>query len=73
MRAEHLLNFLAAKTGWAYAEKRWQWRDLVVQQFEKGNIATGQARYDELMARNPLSLAVTKRALIEYTIGELHE
>ena len=71
-KAENLLRLLARQTGWDYARDRWDWEDIIGKQLRKESIATGQARYDALMERNPLSLATTKTTLIEYTIGELY-
>lgn len=67
-----LLRLLSQQAGWSYAEDHWAWENLTAKQFRKESTNTGQARYDALMARNPLSLATTKTTLIEYTIGGLN-
>jgi hypothetical protein len=67
-RAEAFLSLLSEKTGWIYNKKNWSWNNLSHSVFRKGTIVPSQGRYDDLMSKNPLSLAMTSSLAIEYTI-----
>lgn len=66
--AEKFLQVLSEKTGWGYKKSDWQWNNLEVVSFEKGMTAPTLGKYNELMAKNPLSLAITASTRIEYTL-----
>lgn len=69
-QAEEFLNILAAKTGWSYDPKHWSWGPYQTFCFKKGSIKPGKARYNTLMEKKPISLAIISRESIEYTIDE---
>ena len=73
-QAENFLRMLADKTGWSFSPSRWAWGPYRTVQFKKGSVKPGKARYNALLAQNPISFAIISRASIEYTIdgeGEL--
>lgn len=67
-KARMLLEILASKTGWHYRPRQWSWSNLEVVQFQKGSLRPSRARHDALLARRPLSFAITSSLGIEYTI-----
>jgi len=67
-QAEEFLRFLSGKTGWEYDPKVWSWDDLSHFKFEKGKIKPSQGRYNDLISKNPVSLAMTSTLDIEYTL-----
>ncbi len=69
-QAESLLRMLMEKTGWVYTPAHWHWGPYRVCHFNKGNIKPGKARCNELMLKNPLSLAMISGLDIEYTLDE---
>lgn len=69
-RAEKFLCLLTDKTGWEYKSSNWSWSNLTYFIFKKGTIKPSQGRYDELMAKKPISLAMTSGLAIEYTLDQ---
>lgn len=67
-RVENFLRLLSNKTNWEYNPTNWSWTNLHFFEFKKGTIKPSQGRYDHLMLKNPLSLAITSALSIEYTI-----
>lgn len=67
-QAEKFLRLLAGKTSWEYTPSNWAWKNLSLFYFKKGSIKPSQGRYNELMAKNPVSLAMTSALGIEYTL-----
>lgn len=67
-RAEHFLQLLANKTSWQYSSSFWVWKNFAVSTFAKGSIVPSNARYSQLMAQEPLSMAVTSTRGLEYTL-----
>ncbi|MDP3948408.1 MAG: hypothetical protein Q8Q17_00480 [bacterium] len=68
MQAEKLLKMLADKTGWTFTPAHWSWGPYQTTRFKKGSVKPGKARYNALLAQNPISLAIISRNSIEYTI-----
>jgi len=68
LQAEAFLGVLSEKTLWPYDKEHWSWGPYRVTTYRKESIVPGQARYYDLLAKNPLSLAITSRNSIEYTI-----
>lgn len=66
-QAKEFLALLADKTGWQYKDADWSWKKLAHFIFKKNTIKPSQGRYDELMAKNPLSLAMTSSIGIEHS------
>ncbi|HAZ16530.1 MAG: hypothetical protein A3H59_02740 [Candidatus Jacksonbacteria bacterium RIFCSPLOWO2_02_FULL_43_9] len=69
-QAETFLRMLADKTGWTFTPNNWSWGPYQTTRFKKGSIKPGKARYNALLAQNPISLAIISRNSIEYTIDE---
>lgn len=67
-QAEAFLRMLANKTGWTYTPAHWSWGPYQATRFRKGSVKPGKARYNALLAQNPISLAIISRNSIEYTI-----
>lgn len=67
-QAERFLCLLAGKTGWGYTPGNWSWSNLSHFELKKGVVKPSQGRYDQLMANNPVSLAMTSMLGIEYTL-----
>ena len=65
--AEEFLRMLTEKTSWSFAPEYWSWGPYDTICFRKGSIKPGKARYNDLFANNPLSLAIISRNSIEYT------
>ena len=65
---EKSLRLFADKTGWKYISDDWSWNNLSHFYFKKGTIKPSQGRYDQLIANNPVSLAMTSTLGIEYTL-----
>lgn len=66
-QAKIFLEILSKKTGWAFDESKWHWGPYDIMKFQKGSVQPGKARYNTLLAQNPLSFAIISRADIEYT------
>lgn len=66
-QGQAFLQMLADKTGWAFGPAQWSWGPYEIIRFQKGNIKPGKARYNTLLAQNPISLAIISRNDIEYT------
>ncbi len=69
-QAETFLRMLADKTGWTFTPAHWSWGPYQTTQLRKGSVKPGKARYNALLAQNPVSLAIISRNSIEYTIDE---
>ena len=72
-RAESFLKLLSKLTGWNYKDKAWSWNKWQLSQFTKGDFVGVGTRlsnrtFDEFIAKNPLSFAMTSTQNIEYTI-----
>lgn len=70
MQSEAFLKMLANKTGWSFASDHWSWGPYQTIRFRKGSVKPGKARYNALLAQNPISLAIISRNSIEYTVDE---
>lgn len=67
-QAGEFLRMLANKTGWDFIPANWSWGPYQTTRFRKGSVKPGKARYNTLLAQNPISLAIISRNSIEYTI-----
>lgn len=70
IQAETFLSMLASKAGWNFVPANWSWGPYQTTQFRKGSVKPGKARYNALLAQNPISLAIISRNSIEYTIDD---
>ncbi|OHA00616.1 MAG: hypothetical protein A3C07_00755 [Candidatus Sungbacteria bacterium RIFCSPHIGHO2_02_FULL_47_11] len=68
LQAENFLNMLSERTGWIYKRSAWSWGSYTVRRFKKGSVKPGKARYNDLLAKLPLSFAITRSDSIEYTL-----
>lgn len=66
--ANGFLSMLADLTGWKHDPSAWAFSGLRIFRFEKGAIKPNGRNFDALMAKNPLSWAMTNGQAIEYTI-----
>lgn len=66
--ANGFLSMLADLTGWKHDPSAWAFSGLRIFRFEKGAIKPNGRNFDALMAKNPLSWAMTSGQAIEYTI-----
>jgi hypothetical protein len=62
-------------TGWHYKDKDWSWSKWQLSQFTKGDFVGAKIRlsnraFDEFIAKNPLSFAMTSTQNIEYTLED---
>jgi len=69
-RAERFLRLLSKLTGWKYEEKSWSWNRWQLSQFTKGDFVGAEIRlsnrtFDEFIAKNPLSFAMTSTQNID--------
>jgi hypothetical protein len=67
-KAEKFLKILSDLTGWKYDNKNWQWSDLKLKIFKKGNVRPNNRNFEELISKKPLSWAMTSGLSIEYTL-----
>jgi len=68
-QAIKFLKFLSNKTDWDYVPNKWTWENLEPTTFVKGSgLKPGKARYNDLISKNPLSLAIISSLSIEYTL-----
>lgn len=68
--AEKFLSILGGLTGWKFIKDKWNFEDLSIFKFKKGNIKPSNQRFNELIEKNPLSWAMTSTLAIEYTLEE---
>ena len=66
--AVKFLQFLSELTGWNFDENKWTFENLLIYKFTKGTIKPNGRNFDELIAKNPLSWAMTSTLAIEYTL-----
>lgn len=67
-QAENFLEMLSGKTGWKFNRAAWTWGPYTIKEFKGGSVKPGKARYKELLAKKPLSLAIISSLSIEYTL-----
>ena len=60
-QAENFLRMLADKTRWSFTPSHWSWGPYKITRFKKGSVKPGKARYNTLLAQNPISLAIISR------------
>lgn len=74
-RAERFLRLLAKLTGWKYEKSDWSWNKWHLSQFIKQDFVGSKTRlnnktFNEFIAKNPLSFAMTSTQNIEYTLED---
>jgi len=69
-KEKKFLNILGDLTGWKFLRENWNFENLLIYKFKKGNIKPSNQRFNELIEKNPLSWAMTSTLAIEYTLEE---
>ncbi|MCC7164413.1 MAG: hypothetical protein IT331_18115 [Anaerolineae bacterium] len=74
-RGESFIRLLSELTEWSYLPAKWSWEKWRLLRFSKGTLGGDATRlnngsFNALMARNPLSFAMTAGNVVEYTIEE---
>ncbi len=69
-KAEKFLRILSELTKWEYNKNNWQWSNLKLYRFIKGNIKPNNRNFEAMIKNNPLSWAMTSGLAIKYTIDE---
>lgn len=67
-QAEKLLKWLAEKTGWSYRPESWSWKNLEYYVFSKQITKPTLGRYNDMIAQNPISFAITSGKDLQYTL-----
>lgn len=69
-RIEEFLTLLGNLTGWQYIPARWSWGQWKLAEFDKRINSTVKniPTYQSIMDLNPLSWAITKNEVCEYTV-----
>jgi hypothetical protein len=71
IRIEEFIASMAKYLDWIYQTEKWQWNDFRLFKFSKGDFSKtslNNQTYNSLMDKNPLSMAMTSGANIEFTI-----
>ncbi|GHV34237.1 hypothetical protein FACS1894178_1330 [Bacteroidia bacterium] len=67
---DKFLVMLSELTGWKYDKSKWLFDNFSIFKFTKGTTKPNNRNYNELIAKNPLSLAMTSGLAIEHTLEE---
>ena len=67
-KSEKFLEILARLTKWNYKKQNWQWTNLRIYQFSKYAVKPNNKNFEAMIAKNPISWAMTSGLAIEYTI-----
>ena len=62
------MEILARLTKWNYKKQNWQWTNLRIYQFSKYAIKPNNKNFEAMIAKNPISWAMTSGLAIEYAI-----
>ena len=62
------LQLLSDLTGWYFDKNQWSFDNFALYKFTKGSIKPNGKNFKELIAKNPLSWAMTSSIAIEYTL-----
>lgn len=66
--AEKFINLLSNLTGWRYRNNLWNWEEFELSKFSKAATVPTLGRYNKLLGKKPLSMAITSRNALEYTL-----
>lgn len=72
IKAVLFIKILSSLTGWKYKESDWQWKEFKLHVFKKKNIRANNRNFEEMLKNNPVTWAMTRRNLIEYTLDPSH-
>ncbi len=67
-KAEKLITLLSGSTEWDYKSDLWCFDEMGAFIFSKASIKPGKKNYADVMAKSPLSFAITSTLSLEYTI-----
>lgn len=76
-RVRSFIQEIAEMMGWQYLDKKWNWENFNLTVFQKGMLSSDRSNgspnlnnktYEDLVNKNPFSLAMTASNRIEYTI-----
>ncbi|MBU3924767.1 hypothetical protein KJ854_02410, partial [Patescibacteria group bacterium] len=70
IRIEEFITSVAKYVDWPYQAEKWSWNNFRLSKFAKDDfskIALSNQSYISLMDKNPLSMAMTSGANIEFT------
>jgi len=67
LTAMKFLALLSDLTGWKFNESMWRFDNFTIYKFTKNEIKPNNKNFNELIAKNPLSWAMTAANRIEYT------
>jgi len=68
--AKTFLDILGDLTGWKFLENNWIFNNFKIYKFKKESIKPSNQRFNEMVAKNPLSWAMISTLAIEYTLEE---
>lgn len=66
-KSERFLKILSGLTKWNYKKENWQWTNLKIYQFDKSTVRPSNRNFEAMIAKNPISWAMTSGLAIEYT------
>lgn len=69
-KAEKFLKILSGLTKWNYRKENWQKNALSIYQFSKSTIKPNNRNFEAMIAKKPISWAMTSGLAIEYTIDD---
>lgn len=68
--ADRFLELLSQLTGWVYNSDKWVFENFNLYSFSKGAVRPNNRNFDALVARMPISWAMTAGSRIEYTVED---
>lgn len=68
IKVEKFISILAELIGWKYKPSNWFWDNFRVYKFKKRITKPTKKRYEKIIKQTPLSLAITSRNSLEYTL-----
>lgn len=69
-KSEKFLKILSGLTKWNYKKENWQWNNLKIYQFSKSTIKPNNRNFETMIAKKPISWAMTSGLVIEYTTDD---
>jgi len=69
-KSEKFLEILSRLTKWNYKKENWQWDNLKIYRFSKSAIKPNNRNFEAMLAKKPISWAMTSGLAIEYTTDD---
>lgn len=69
-KSEKFLKILSTLTKWNYKKENWQWAELKIYQFNKSAVSPNNRNFEAMIAKKPISWAMTSGLVIEYTTDD---